>query len=57
LQRNLGTDATGCAGDQHDLVGKRLLIVVDLWVDRWINTWGGLSLAVGGTSLLTLGDW
>jgi hypothetical protein len=43
LQRNLGTDATRCASDQHDLVGKCLGIVVELWVNHWIDTWGGLS--------------
>jgi hypothetical protein len=39
LQRSLGTDPTRCARDQHNLIYKGLCIIVDLGIDRWIDTW------------------
>jgi hypothetical protein len=39
LQGSLGTDPAGCTSDQHDLICKGLCIIVDLGIDRWIDTW------------------
>ena len=39
LQRDLGTDPARCASDQHNFVCEALRVIVDVGIDRWIDTW------------------